>query len=79
MTHALPRLYLLDVEGTVAPISLVYEHLFPYARKHFPEFLEEHGEESAVEADLRILEEENRTDPEAPQIVDASHSVQAIV
>ena len=36
MTQAKPpKLYLLDVEGTVAPISLVYEQLFPYARAHF--------------------------------------------
>jgi methionine salvage enolase-phosphatase E1 len=42
MTTTPPRLYLLDVEGTVAPISLIYEQLFPYAREHFEEFLEEH-------------------------------------
>ena len=29
-----PKLFLLDVEGTVAPISLVYDQLFPYARAH---------------------------------------------
>ena len=34
------RVYLLDVEGTVAPISLVDEQLFPYARRHFDRFLE---------------------------------------
>jgi enolase-phosphatase E1 len=34
-----PRLHLLDVEGTVAPISLVSEQLFPYARTHFESFL----------------------------------------
>ena len=39
MSTPLPRLYLLDVEGTVAPISFVYEQLFPYARAHFEEFL----------------------------------------
>jgi enolase-phosphatase E1 len=78
MTTALPRLYLLDVEGTVAPISLVYEQLFPYARKHFAEFLEEHSAEPAVQADLRLLTEENRADPEAPQIVDPGHSKQTI-
>ncbi len=33
------RLYLLDVEGTVAPLSLVSEQLFPYARAHFESFL----------------------------------------
>ena len=36
-----PRLYLLDVEGTIAPCSLTGEHLFPYARAHFESFLRE--------------------------------------
>jgi enolase-phosphatase E1 len=69
MTPSLPRLYLLDVEGTVAPISFVYEQLFPYARQHFAEFLNEQSAEPAVEADLRLLTEENRNDAEAPQII----------
>jgi enolase-phosphatase E1 len=34
-----PRLYLLDIEGTVAPLSLTGEVLFPYARAHFEDFL----------------------------------------
>jgi len=78
MTQALPRLYLLDVEGTVAPISLVYEQLFPYARRHFAQFLEKNGEESAVKADLKLLAEENRADPDAPQVVDADPMKQTI-
>lgn len=36
---AAPRVYLLDIEGTVAPLSLTSEVLFPYARAHFEEFL----------------------------------------
>ena len=39
MNAASPRVYLLDVEGTVAPIAFVHEQLFPYARAHFPAFL----------------------------------------
>ena len=78
MTQALPRLYLLDVEGTVAPISLVYEQLFPFAREHFAEFLEENYAEPAVVADLKLLAEENRVDLEAPQIVDAGQPDHAI-
>jgi enolase-phosphatase E1 len=78
MTFPLPRLYLLDVEGTVAPISLVYEQLFPYARAHFAEFLAEHGAETAVEADLALLAEENRADPGTPQIVDVNDPKQTI-
>jgi enolase-phosphatase E1 len=34
-----PSLYLLDVEGTLAPCSLIKEQLLPYARAHFESFL----------------------------------------
>lgn len=79
MTATPPRLYLLDVEGTVAPISLVYEQLFPYARRHLSEFLEQNCGDPAVQADLALLAEENRADPEAPPIAGAAHLDQAIV
>ena len=39
MSEARPQLYLLDVEGTIAPLSLTTDVLFPYARAHFDEFL----------------------------------------
>jgi enolase-phosphatase E1 len=86
MSHAIarPQVYLLDVEGTIAPISLVSEQLFPYARKHFEQFLwqnekeieaqEARGEDIAAEneiwANLLSLGLENRkeVDPEAPRI-----------
>jgi enolase-phosphatase E1 len=63
-----PRLYLLDVEGTTSPISLVYEQLFPYARRHLRAFLQQHASEA--QADLALLAEENRaeTAADAPRI-----------
>ena len=60
-----PRLYLLDIEGTVAPIWFVTETLFPYARRHFPEFLRQNFDEAAVRADLALLAEERRTEADA--------------
>jgi enolase-phosphatase E1 len=36
---AAPRVRLLDIEGTVAPIDFVYHTLFPYARQRIPTFL----------------------------------------
>ncbi len=39
MSSPVAKLYLFDVEGTVAPISFVTEQLFPYARAHFEPFL----------------------------------------
>lgn len=64
-----PKLFLLDVEGTIAPISLVYDQLFPYARAHFQEFLQQHGSDPGVINDLKLLAEENadETDPTAPR------------
>jgi enolase-phosphatase E1 len=62
--------YLLDVEGTVAPISLVSEQLFPYARAHFSDFLKRHIDDPAVRADLVLLSEENEaeTGPGVPRL-----------
>ena len=63
-----PRVYLLDVEGTVAPLTLTTEVLFPYARKHLNEFLDRNIGDPAVQADLTLLAEENQadTDPNLP-------------
>ena len=44
-----PKLFLLDVEGTIAPLSLVYEQLFPYARAHFERYLQLHAADPAVD------------------------------
>lgn len=65
-----PRLYLLDVEGTTSPISLVSEQLFPYARKHLKSFVLDHVDEAAVRADLALLVEERmeERDAEAPPV-----------
>lgn len=65
-----PKLCLLDVEGTVAPLTLTSEVLFPYARAHFAEFLSRNFEQEAVRADLALLSEENRGEAalDAPRI-----------
>jgi enolase-phosphatase E1 len=72
------RLYLLDVEGTVAPISLVYERLFPYARERFAEFLKQNEWDAAVQADLALLAEENSGEPDAPRMKISAHFDQAV-
>lgn len=58
-----PKLYLLDVEGTVSPVSLVYEQLFPYAKRHMEPYLRAHVREPWIDAglaaDLALLAEEN--------------------
>ena len=56
------RVYLLDVEGTVAPLSLVTEELFPYARKHLADFLKQNLRHPRCKRILRLLAEENRAE-----------------
>jgi 2,3-diketo-5-methylthio-1-phosphopentane phosphatase len=67
---AVPRVFLLDVEGTIAPISLVSEQLFPYARVHFASFLQAHATDPAVQSDLAMLANENQaeSDPDVPRM-----------
>jgi enolase-phosphatase E1 len=59
LTLGTPKLFLLDVEGTIAPISLVYDQLFPYARTHFQSFLQLHSGDPGVASDLTMLAEES--------------------
>jgi len=68
MSEARTKLYLLDVEGTIAPLSLTSEVLFPYARARFSEFLNKHSQDEGVRADLALLAEENsrEIDPDSP-------------
>jgi enolase-phosphatase E1 len=49
------KLYLLDVEGTTSPVSLVYEQLFPYARWHMESYLRAHIDEPEIARDVEQL------------------------
>lgn len=74
MSDPQPRVYLLDVEGTVAPLTLTTELLFPYARTNFPDFLRRSRGDERVRADLALLAEENRAEkaagvPRLPEVV----------
>lgn len=77
MSAQRPKVYLLDVEGTVAPLTLTTKVLFPYARAHFEPFLrrslaevEQRGDaieprefgEGSVLWDLAMLRRENRAE-----------------
>lgn len=62
MSEGRPSVYLLDVEGTVAPLTLTAELLFPYARAHFPDFLRKSRGDTNVQQDLALLAEENRAE-----------------
>lgn len=56
------RAVLLDIEGTTTPVEFVYEILFPFARSHVREFVEQHFNSEAVRADVEALREEHRAD-----------------
>jgi enolase-phosphatase E1 len=64
MSEARTKLYLLDVEGTVAPLTLTTEVLFPYARAHFADFLSNNMDDEGVRADLARLAEESAAEPQ---------------
>jgi enolase-phosphatase E1 len=70
---------LLDIEGTMTPISFVYETLFPYARAHLKGYLEEHAEDERLRQDLDRLAQENQenSSPGAPAITEAHSCAQA--
>ena len=57
-----PQVYLLDVEGTTSPISLISEQLFPYARRHLRTYLYEHAGDPDTNADFALLLGENRAE-----------------
>jgi enolase-phosphatase E1 len=75
-----PKLFLLDVEGTIAPISLIYEQLFPYARTHFQQFLKQSSGDPGVASDLALLAHENavETDRDVPRFTDPDHWDEAL-
>ena len=45
----------LDIEGTVTPLSFVKENLFPYAAQHMEAFLEANHSRPEVHASLQSL------------------------
>ena len=58
------RVLLLDIEGTVTPISFVHEILFPFARNHVKEFLIQHSTEAEVQTDIAAIVREHSVDVE---------------
>jgi enolase-phosphatase E1 len=60
-----PRLVLLDIEGTTTPIDFVFRVLFPYARARVGAFLESHAAQPDVVADVAGLRAEHERDAAA--------------
>lgn len=51
----LPTAIVLDIEGTVAPISYVADVMFPYAAKHVRGFLQSTYESVATQQDIALI------------------------
>ncbi|CAL8467184.1 g6720 [Coccomyxa elongata] len=60
-THAI----VLDIEGTVAPISFVTETLFPYARERVKDHLSSTYDTEETQADIALLREQSDEDVKA--------------
>ena len=61
------RAVLLDIEGTVTPISFVHEVLFPFARNHVRDFLAQQSSAPEVQADIAELVREHAVEIEKNQ------------
>lgn len=63
------RAILLDIEGTTTPIAFVHQVLFPYARARIHDYLQQHGDDPAVRADVALLRAEYAAEaPRSPDL-----------
>lgn len=77
------RALLLDIEGTVTPISFVHDILFPFARTHARDYLIKHSRTAAVVEDTKALVREYSIAQERgerlPQIDEGDWSIDSII
>lgn len=77
------RALLLDIEGTVTPISFVHDILFPFARSHVRDYLIQHSTTAEAQEDIAALLHEHSLDEERgeepPKIDKAVSSTDATV
>lgn len=65
LLHEPVRTILLDIEGTTTPLDFVHNVLFPYARSHVRQFLDQHISSESVRSDMTALQQENVADARA--------------
>ncbi|XP_022651641.1 enolase-phosphatase E1-like isoform X2 [Varroa destructor] len=68
MEESAVKYILLDIEGTVLPISFVKDILFAYVREHLEKFLEESWLGSDVQQAIEDIQEFSKTNPESPLV-----------
>jgi enolase-phosphatase E1 len=62
LSHTGTRGILLDIEGTITPITFVHEVLFPYARAYVKDYLALHFDAAEAVGDLAKLRQEHALD-----------------
>ena len=77
------RAVLLDIEGTVTPISFVHDVLFPFARDQVRDYLTRHLTTAEVQEDITALAREHALDQAKgeppPKTRDGDWSIEAAV
>lgn len=53
-----PQVVVLDIEGTVAPVSFVYDVMFPYAKKKLQSYLEKNWDTAEMRSEVQQLQAE---------------------
>jgi enolase-phosphatase E1 len=62
MSRPNPAVLLLDIEGTTSPIDFVLRTLFPYAHQRVGDFLRDHQNDQAMQADIAKAWDEYQAD-----------------
>ena len=81
-TATMTRAALLDIEGTITPISFVHDVLFPFAREHVRAYLTQHSTAPEVQEDIAALFREHSLDRdkgEQPEPGDGDWSIEEVV
>ena len=73
------RAVLLDIEGTVTPISFVHDILFPFARRHVNDYLVQYTSTKEVEEVVAALAAEYAVDQERGEQLPPMGSLDATV
>ncbi|WP_439851562.1 acireductone synthase [Pseudomonas syringae] len=61
---------LTDIEGTTSAVSFVFDVLFPFARKHLPDFVRQHADQPSVATQLQAVREQSgEPDADAERVI----------
>lgn len=67
------KVILTDIEGTTSSLSFVKEVLFPYARAHLAEYVQQHRDEPVVKAQLDAVRHEVGAAMDESQVIEQLH------